>query len=91
MTALADRRDLTAEELHALVGAPLAPGAVMMRRNGDLLETAWEEPLTGARGWAWSLSRGAVLITSGWTSGNRRDRDAEIRRAVEDFHCKENQ
>ena len=85
MTALANRRDLSLEDLHVLVGAPLSSGAVTLRRNGPLLEAAWPETLGGGTGWAWSLSLGPRLISQGWTGGNRRDRDGEIRRAVAEY------
>lgn len=75
------RPDLTLEELHVLVGSPLAPGAAVRRRNGDYLEVAWEEPNGGSGGWSWALFIGRTFVAQGWTSGNRRDRDAEIRRA----------
>ena len=79
---LIERRDLTIEDLHSMVGCPLEPGVAVLRRNGDILEAAWETRLCGAAGWAWSVSRGPRILSTGWRSGNRRDRDAEIRRAV---------
>lgn len=88
MTAPIERRDLTIDDLHLLVGAPLEPGVVMLRRNGPFLESAWETPLAGGRGWAWALSVGQRLIDQGWTSGNRRDRDREIARAVAEYRAR---
>lgn len=81
-------RELTIEDLHHLVGAPLELGVVMLRRNAEYLESAWETPMTGARGWAWAISLGQQLIAQGWTSGNRRDRDREIARAVAEFRAR---
>ncbi len=84
----AAHRDLTLEDLHVLVGAPLSPGAAILRRNGPLLEVAWEESLGGSGGWWWALSIGPTVLAQGWTSGNRRDRDAEIRRAGDEYRAR---
>lgn len=87
-TTLAPTRDreLTIEDLHRIVGAPLH-GAVL-RRNGDLLEVAWEEPFGGRSGWQWALFRGSQFLSHGWTGGNRRDRDGDIKRAVDEYRAR---
>lgn len=80
--------ELTLEQLHVLVGAPLEPGVAMLRRNGSILEAAWEESLGGSGGWSWSISIGTIVLSYGWTSGNRRDRDNEIARAVAEYRAR---
>jgi hypothetical protein len=63
--------------------AGVGPGEVVTERQcRGLTEVYWPGRLRDCDGWWWCVARGQVVLAGGWTTGNKRDRDMELARAI---------
>jgi hypothetical protein len=72
---------ITVAEIRSYVGTMPASGTIQCER-GDMVETSWRGVLDGRAGWWFVLTRGTDVLALWWTTGDRRDRDLELSRAL---------
>ena len=73
---------VTLAQLQSYVGAPPTRTQTFRRTNGELVEWGWRDALGGTPGWWFGVTSGERVLSIGWTGGDERDRDYEIRRAI---------
>lgn len=69
---------MTLDDLRAFTGVRLG-GELRIRCRGKLVETSWQDPVTG---WWWALTSDDYVIAMGWSTSDTRDRDTDIARAL---------
>lgn len=73
---------MNVRHLMSLVGAPPVRAEVYRRANGELTEWGWRDTLAGELGWWFAVTSGERVLALGWTLGGAKERDDEIRRAI---------